>query len=104
MFAVIRTGGKQHAVEAGHRVKIEKLPGDVGGVLEFSEVLLIEDGDAVSVGQPLVAGAKVTAKIVRQDLDGRVTIFKKRRRKGFHKKRGHRQPYTEVEITGISPA
>jgi len=104
MFAVIRTGGKQHAVETGHRVKLEKLPGDVGGTLNFSEVLLIENGDSVSVGQPLVAGAKVTAKIVRQDLDARVTIFKKRRRKGFHKKRGHRQPYTLVEITGISPA
>ena len=104
MFAVIRTGGKQHSVEAGHRVKIEKLPGEVGGTIEFAEVLLIENGDNVSVGKPLVAGAKVSAKIVRQDKDPRVTIFKKRRRKGFHKKHGHRQPFTEVEITGITPA
>lgn len=101
MYAVIRTGNKQHSVEAGARIRIEKLPGDVGGTLEFSDVLLVDNGETVKIGKPLVSGAKVTAKILRQDKAARVVIFKKRRRKGFHKKRGHRQPFTEVEITGI---
>ncbi len=102
MYAVIRTGGKQHGVEAGARVRVEKLPGDVGAEVVFSEVLTVENGDKVSIGRPLVQGAKVTAKILRQDKAARVVIFKKRRRKGFHKKRGHRQPFTEVEVTAIS--
>jgi large subunit ribosomal protein L21 len=102
MYAVIRTGGKQHGVQAGARLRIEKLPGDVGAEVVFQEVLVIENGENVSIGRPLVSGAKVTAKILRQDKAARVVIFKKRRRKGFHKKRGHRQPFTEVEVTAIS--
>ncbi|MCC6811642.1 MAG: 50S ribosomal protein L21 [Deltaproteobacteria bacterium] len=104
MYAVIRTGNKQHSVETGARLRIEKLAGDVGASLEFAEVLLVDNGETVKVGRPLVSGATVSAKILRQDKAARVVIFKKRRRKGFHKKRGHRQPFTEVEITGISPA
>jgi large subunit ribosomal protein L21 len=102
MYAVIRTGGKQHGVEAGARLRVEKLLGDVGTEVTFGDVLLLENGEAVTVGRPVVAGAKVTAKILRQDKSARVVIFKKRRRKGFHKKRGHRQPYTELEVTTIS--
>ncbi len=103
MYAIIRTGNKQYSVETGARLRIEKLPGDAGASLEFNDVLLLDSGEAVKIGKPLVAGAKVSAKIVRQDKAARVVIFKKRRRKGFHKKRGHRQPFTEVEITAISP-
>ncbi len=101
MFAVIRSGGKQHRVEKGNKLRIEKLPGDAGATLEFADVLLVQDGEKVSVGQPVVAGAKVTGTILAQDKADKVIVFKRRRRKGFHKKKGHRQPFTLVEITAI---
>ena len=102
MYAVLRSGGKQHAVEAGDRLRVEKLAGDVGSSIVFNEILLVESGETVSLGRPLVAGATVSAKILRQDKAARVVIFKKRRRKGFHKKRGHRQFFTELEVTAIT--
>ena len=101
MYAVIKTGGKQYRVTEGDRLRIEKLPGDVGATLTFDEVLML-GGDKVAVGTPLVKGAKVTAEIVAQDRAKKVIVFKFRRRKNYRRKRGHRQPFTEIKITGVS--
>jgi large subunit ribosomal protein L21 len=102
-FAVIKTGGKQYRVAAGDKLRIEKLPGAVGDTVTFGEVLLVGEGDGASVqiGRPLLAGAKVEAKITAQDRDKKIIIFKFRRRKNYRRKTGHRQPFTAVEITGI---
>jgi large subunit ribosomal protein L21 len=102
MYAVIKTGGKQYRVAAGDRLRVEKLPGNVGDKVTFGEVLLVGAGDAVKVGAPLVAGAKVEAKITAQDRAKKIIIFKFRRRKNYRRKQGHRQPFTAVEITGIT--
>ena len=101
MYAVIKTGGKQYRVKQGDRLRVEKLAGDVGGNVTLDEVLMI-GGEKVVVGTPQVKGAKVTAEIVAQDRDKKVIIFKFRRRKNYRRKRGHRQPFTELKITGIS--
>ena len=101
MYAVIKTGGKQYRVQQGDRLRVEKLAGDVGGSVTLDEVLMI-GGEKVGVGTPQVKGAKVTAEIVAQDRDKKVIIFKFRRRKNYRRKRGHRQPFTELKITGIS--
>ena len=101
MYAVIRTGGKQYRVNEGGRLRVEKLPGDIGDKLEFGEVLML-GGDKLKVGKPFVSGAKVTAEIVAQGRDRKIIIFKIRRRKRYRRHGGHRQPYTELKITGIS--
>jgi large subunit ribosomal protein L21 len=101
MYAVIKTGGKQYRVTEGDRLRVEKLPGDVGASLTFDEVLML-GGEKVSIGTPLVSGAKVTATIVAQDRDKKIIVFKFRRRKNYRRKRGHRQPFTEIKITGVS--
>jgi large subunit ribosomal protein L21 len=101
MYAVIRTGGKQYRVNEGGRLRVEKLPGEIGDKLEFGEVLML-GGDKLKVGKPFVSGAKVTAEIVAQGRDRKVIIFKIRRRKRYRRHGGHRQPYTELKITGIS--
>ncbi len=101
MYAVIKTGGKQYRVSEGDRLRVEKLVGDTGSSLTFDEVLMI-GGDKVAVGKPLVLGAKVTAKIVNQDRAKKVIIFKFRRRKNYRRKRGHRQPFTEILITAVT--
>jgi len=101
MYAVIKTGGKQYRVQQGDRLRVEKLVGDVGGSVTLNEVLMI-GGDKVVIGTPMVSGANVTAEIVAQDRDKKVIIFKFRRRKNYRRKRGHRQPFTELKITGIS--
>ena len=101
MYAVIKTGGKQNRVTEGDRHRIEKLPGDVGATLSFDEVLMV-GGDKVAIGTPVVKGAKVTAQIVAQDRAKKVIVFKFRRRKNYRRKRGHRQPFTEIKITGVS--
>lgn len=100
MYAVIRTGGKQYRVSEGDRLRVEKLPGDVGSKVELDEVLML-GGDKVSVGKPLVEGAKVSAEIVSQDRAKKLVIFKFRRRKNHRRKKGHRQHFTELKITGI---
>jgi len=100
MYAVIRTGGKQHRVIEGEKLRIEKILGDVGSAVTFDEVLML-GGDKTVVGKPLVSGAKVVAQIVAQDRAKKIIVFKMRRRKNYRKKRGHRQPYTEVKITAI---
>ena len=100
MYAVIRTGGKQHRVEKGERLKVEKLDGDVGAVVKIDDVLLIGGEGDPKIGRPKVSGAMVTAKIVAQGKDKKVDVFKATA-KGYRRMLGHRQPYTELEITGI---
>ncbi len=102
MYAVIKTGGKQYRVEPGATIRVEKLPGDKGTVVELDDVLLLADGENVQVGAPVVSGAKVKAEIVAQGLGEKILIFKFRRRKAYRKKTGHRQPYTALKITDIT--
>jgi large subunit ribosomal protein L21 len=101
MYAVIRTGGKQYRVTEGQTLRVEKLPGSAGDKVTFGEVLLV-GGDTPKIGQPLVKGASVSAEIKAQDRGPKLVIFKFRRRKNYRRKTGHRQPYTELKITGIS--
>jgi large subunit ribosomal protein L21 len=102
MYAVIKTGGKQHRVSEGDVLKIEKLEGQKGDTIVFEEVLLVSKEDQTRVGMPIVEGAKVVGEIVNQGKGPKIIIFKKKRRKGFLKKTGHRQPLTEVRIKEIS--
>jgi large subunit ribosomal protein L21 len=102
MYAVFKTGGKQYRVGAGDRLRVEKLPGNVGDAVSFDEVLLVQsDALGTKLGRPLVGGAKVEAKIVAQGLGRKIIVFKFRRRKNYRRKRGHRQPFTGLEITSI---
>jgi len=102
MYAIIRTGGKQYQVAAGDTLRVEKLPGNVGDMVELDDVLLIADGDNVTVGQPVVDGARVTAKIVEQGQAKKVIVFKKKKRKGYQVKNGHRQYFTALSIEEIA--
>ncbi|MCI0654794.1 MAG: 50S ribosomal protein L21 [Methylococcaceae bacterium] len=102
MYAVIQTGGKQYRVEEGQTLKFEKLAVDEGAEVEFDRVLLVQSGDAVTVGKPFVEGGRVRGTVRSQGRHKKVHIIKFRRRKHYMKHRGHRQNYTEVQITGIS--
>ena len=102
MYAVIQTGGKQYRVEEGTYLKIEKLELDKGDSVEFDKVLMVESDGNVKVGQPFIEGGKVTATVLSQGRHDKVRIIKFRRRKHHMKHAGHRQYYTEVQITGIS--
>ena len=102
MYAVIKTGGKQYRVAQGETLKIETVAGDVGSAVVLDKVLMIGDGDTISVGKPLLSGAKVTATIVSNGRGDKIRIFKMRRRKHYQKHQGHRQNYTEIRIDGIS--
>ena len=102
MYAIIRTGGKQYQVTQGDRLRVEKLPGNIGDQVEIDDVLLVADGEAVTIGRPVVEGARVSARIVEQGKAKKVLVFKKKRRKGYQVKKGHRQHYTALEIQGIS--
>ena len=101
-YAVIKTGGKQYRVEAGAKLKVELLAVDVGSQLTLDEVLLVANGDTVHIGQPLVAGAIVTAKVLNHGKHDKVRIFKMRRRKHYQKHQGHRQGFTEIQIDNIT--
>jgi len=101
MYAVIRTGGKQYRVSEGDTLRVEKLAGSVGDALKFEEVLML-GGDKVAIGLPLVKGASVAAQITAQDKGKKIIVFKIRRRKNYRRKNGHRQPFTELKVTGIS--
>ena len=101
-YAIIRTGGKQYQVSAGSLLRVEKIAGDVGDTVELTDVLALIDGDDARIGQPTVEGAIVTATIVEQDKAKKVLVFKKKRRKGYRVKRGHRQMYTALKIADIS--
>ncbi len=101
MYAVIKTGGKQYRVASGEKIKVEQIPADIGTEITLDQVLMVADGDKVSVGAPLVAGATVTAKVIAQGRGEKVRIFKMRRRKHYQKRQGHRQNFTEIEIGAI---
>lgn len=102
MYAVIKTGGKQYRVAAGEKLKIEQIPADIGAQIILDQVLMVGEGEAVKVGTPLVAGAKVSATVLEQGRHKKVKIFKMRRRKHYQKHQGHRQNYTEIQINEIN--
>ena len=102
MYAVIKTGGKQHKVTEGEILKVEKLKASEGDPIDITDVLLIEKDGEVTLGSPFIEGAKVTAKILRHGKDDKVTIIKMKRRKDYRKKQGHRQNYSEIQIEQIS--
>jgi len=101
MFAVIKTGGKQYLVSPGDKIKVEKIDKAEGKEITFGQVLLLQKGKAIKIGTPLVRGAKVSARVLKQDRAKKMIIFKYKPKKRYQKKMGHRQPYTEVEILKI---
>lgn len=103
MFAVIRTGGKQYKVKKDDKIRVEKLEGKEGGSVNLNEVLYI-GGKSAKTGNPLVKGAEVKAKIVAQTRAPKITVFKKKRRKGYRRTQGHRQNITVLQITDIKAA
>lgn len=102
MYAVIRTGGKQYRVAAGDTVEVEKLPGAVGDTVTITDVLLVANGDSVQVGQPVVDGASVTARITGQYRGDKILVFKYRPKKRIRVRKGHRQYITRLQIGTIS--
>ena len=102
MYAVIRSGSKQHRVAPGDTVKVEKLPGAVGDTVELDEILMVSGEDPVSLGAPLVPGATVKATVVAQDRHRKIIVFKKKRKKQYRRTRGHRQAFTEVRVDEIT--
>jgi len=102
MYAVVKTGGKQYRVAAGDILEVEKLDGDVGDSLNLDEVLLVADGENVTVGQPMVEGASVTAKITGQHRGKKIIVFRYRAKKRIRVRRGHRQYLTRLEIESIN--
>jgi large subunit ribosomal protein L21 len=100
MFAVIKTGGKQYRVAAEDKLKVEKVAGEPGEIIQFGEVLVV-GGDTVTLGTPTVSGASVAAEVVAQERGPKVIAFKKRRRKNSRRKRGHRQEFTLIRISEI---
>jgi large subunit ribosomal protein L21 len=104
VYAVFRTGGKQYRARQGERVRVERLDVAVGDAVSFDQVLLVGEGAQVKLGAPLVAGGTVEAKVVSQGREDKITIIKFRRRKHYRRTQGHRQHFTEVEITAINGA
>lgn len=100
MYAIIETGGKQYRVEEGQSLKVEKLAAEVGDSVTFDQVLLV-GGDELNVGQPYVDGAKVTASVLEQGKNKKIVVGKFKAKKGYRRKRGHRQPYTMVKVESI---
>jgi large subunit ribosomal protein L21 len=103
MYAVIQTGGKQYRAEPGKTIQVEKLPGDAGTQVVFDQVLLVSSGDggSITIGKPMVAGAKVTGEIVAQERGDKLVVFKFRLRKNYVRRNGHRQDLTRVKIAAI---
>lgn len=104
MYAVIKTGGKQYRVQPGDLLVVEKLDGEPGSEIRFGEVLMLGDGEAVTVGAPLVDGAAVVGTLIETRKGEKVKIFKKRRRQGYRRTRGHRQPESVIRVTALSGA
>ncbi|HNO74706.1 50S ribosomal protein L21 [Nitrosomonas mobilis] len=102
MYAVVKTGGKQYRVEVGNKLKVETLSVAVGDEFFLDKVLMVADGESISTGNPLLEKAKVNATVLSHGRHDKVRIFKMRRRKHYQKHQGHRQNYTEIQITGIS--
>ncbi len=101
-YAIIKTGGKQYKVSVGDKFDVEKLEAAEGDTATFDQVLAAGEGNSINVGAPILAGASVSAKVIKQHRADKATTFKFRKRKGFHKTRGHRQPLTLVQITAIN--
>ena len=101
VYAVIKTGGKQYKVSEGDKLRVEKLSCDVDTEVEFAEVLMVADNGDVKVGKPVIVGAKVVAKVVANGKGAKVVSFKYKPKTGYHRKKGHRQPFTEVVVTAI---
>jgi len=101
MYAVIKTGGKQYRVAEGDLIKVEKIAGEIGDVVELKEILLAANGDKVEIGRPHLDHCTVVGEIVEQKKDKKVVIFKAKRRKSYRKKQGHRQNHTVLRITAI---
>jgi len=101
MYAIVRTGGKQYQVACGDKVRVEKLEGVVGDTVALEDVLMVVEGEEVKIGKPQLENAQVVAKIAEQGKAKKVIVFKKKRRKGYRLKRGHRQSYTALQIEEI---
>ena len=101
-YAIIETGGKQYRVSEGGKLRIESVPGEVGQSIEFTRILAVGEGKDLKVGSPIVEQAKVTGEITGNGRGAKVLVYKKKRRKGYEKKQGHRQNYTEVLINQIT--
>ncbi len=102
MYAIVATGGKQYRVKEGEKLRVEKLSAEAGDTVELDKVLMVGEGDDVKIGAPYLEGAKVTATVAANGRGDKVKIVKFRRRKHYRREMGHRQSYTEIEITGIS--
>ena len=102
MYAVVRTGGKQYRLGVGDSVKVEKLPDEVGNIVELSQILMVSDGGEVKVGTPLVTGAAVKAEIVGHGRNKKIRVFKMKRRKQYRRTQGHRQAFTQLKVTEIN--
>jgi large subunit ribosomal protein L21 len=101
MFAVLNTGGKQYKVSQGDLIKVEKLENDVGDKVTLSQVLMVGQGEDVEVGSPYVSNCEITGEVVEQGKGAKIIVFKKKRRKGYRRKNGHRQRFTQLKITEI---
>jgi len=101
VYAVIQTGGKQYRVEVGSKLRLEKIDGNVGETVTLAEVLLV-GGESPRIGRPVIDGASVEAKILEQGLAKKIKVYKKKRRQGYERTRGHRQPYTRIEVQKIN--
>lgn len=104
MYAVFRTGGKQYRAAQGDRLRVERLTAQVGDDVEFDEILLVGEGSDIKLGAPLVDGGRVAAKVTAQGRGKKIDVVKFKRRKNYKRRHGHRQHYTEIEITAISAA
>jgi large subunit ribosomal protein L21 len=102
MYAVIKTGGKQYRVAAGEKVRVESIVADVGAEIVLDQVLFVADGDNIKMGNPMLSGATVKATVVSHGRGEKIKIFRMQRRKHFRKTLGHRQNYTEIQISGIN--
>ena len=101
MYAVVRSGGKQVRATPGEPIRVEKLPGEVGASIELDDVLLVSDESGLKVGTPVVEGARIVGTITAQGRGPKITVFKMKRRKGYRRKQGHRQDFTEVLVDRI---
>ena len=102
MYAVIKTGGKQYRVTPGQKLNVEQIPADIGLEISLDQVLSVGEGESLKVGSPLVEGATVTAKVLAHGRHDKIKIFKMRRRKHYRKSQGHRQNFTEIEISAVN--
>jgi large subunit ribosomal protein L21 len=101
MYAIVKIGKRQFRVEPQMRLEVPRLQSEVGTTVQFDEVLLASDGQEVKVGDPVLAGLSVEAEVVKHGLSRKVVVFKKKRRKNYRRKKGHRQPFTEIEVKSI---